>query len=94
SGPRIHRAIDAMYQGIGGRQFREVADSLVNRDPYMVLADFADYCRAQQLSGEVYRDKERFTRMALLNTAASGVFTSDRSIAEYAANIWGAKPLK
>ena len=94
SGPRIHRAIDAMYQGIGGRQFREVADSLVNRDPYMVLADFADYCRAQQLSGEVYRDRNRFTRMALLNTAASGVFTSDRSIAEYAANIWGAKPLK
>ncbi len=92
--PYIHRAIDAMYQGFGGRSFREVADSLVSRDPYMVLADFEDYRRAQQLSGEVYRDRERFTRMALINTAQSGIFTSDRSIAEYAANIWDAKPLK
>ena len=92
--PRIHRAIDAMYKGFGGRTFHEVADSLVNRDPYMVLADFEDYCRVQQLSGEVYRDRDRFTRMALLNTAGSGIFTSDRSIAEYAANIWGATPLK
>ena len=92
--PRIHQAVDMMYRGFGGRDFREVADSLVNRDPYMVLADFEDYCRAQRLSSQVYRDRDRFTRMALLNTAASGVFASDRSIAEYAANIWHAAPLK
>jgi len=71
-----------------------VADALVARDPYMVLADFEDYCRAQTLSGEVYRDRDRFTRMALLNTAGSGVFTSDRAIEDYARDIWHADPLK
>jgi len=92
--PRIHRAIDFMYKGFGGRTFHEVADALVARDPYMVLADFEDYCRAQKLSGEVYRDRERFTRMALLNTAGSGIFTSDRAIEDYARDIWHAAPLK
>ncbi len=92
--PHIHRAIDAMYHGFGGMTYRDVADSLVNRDPYMVLADFEDYCRAQAVSGEVYRDRRRFTRMALLNTAGSGNFSSDRSIAEYAANIWDAHSLR
>ncbi|MBE6758446.1 MAG: glycogen/starch/alpha-glucan phosphorylase [Ruminococcaceae bacterium] len=92
--PRIHRAIDFMYKGFGGRTFHEVADALVARDPYMVLADFEDYCRAQTLSGEVYRDRDRFTRMALLNTAGSGVFTSDRAIEDYARDIWHADPLK
>ena len=52
-----------------------------------------DYCRAQRLSGEVYRDRDKWAAMALTNTARSGVFASDRAIAEYADSIWHARPL-
>ena len=90
----IHRAVDFMYQGFGGRTYTDVANSLIHSDPYMVLADFEDYCRAQKLSGEVYKDSEKWAKMALTNTAASGVFASDRSIRDYAERIWHAEPLK
>lgn len=93
SNPAIHRAIDAMYHGFGGRTFGEVAGSLTGKDPYMVLADFEDYCRAQQLSAAVYRDRERWARMALLNTAGSGVFAADRSIRDYSDRIWHCRPV-
>ena len=70
-----------------------MADSLLNRDPYMVLADYADYARAQKQSGEAYRQRESWARMALMNTAMSGGFAADRAIRDYAGNIWRAKPL-
>ncbi len=92
--PRIRRAIDAMYKGFGGRTYAEIAGSLSGRDPYMVLADFASYQQAQRRSGEVYRDRDEWARMALLNTACSGKFASDRSIRDYAETIWNARPLK
>ena len=92
--PDIHRAIDVMYQGFGGRQYAEVAGSLTTRDPYMVLADFEDYRRAQALSGETYKDTEKWAKMALMNTAGSGVFASDRSIRDYSDRIWHCRPVK
>ncbi len=92
--PAIRRAVDVMYRGFGGRQFSEIAGSLTGRDPYMVLADFQDYCRAQSVSGSLYRDVEQWAAKALLNTAASGVFASDRSIADYNDRIWHAKRVK
>lgn len=58
-----------LFKGFDGRSFADIATSLTTRDPYMVLADFEDYCRAQQASAEAYRDKTRWNRMALLNTA-------------------------
>ena len=92
--PRIHRAIDAMFKGFGGRTYGEIAGSLTTTDPYMVLADFEDYCRAQQLSAQTYLDRDKWASMALLNTAGSGVFASDRAIAEYSRNIWHGRPVK
>ena len=92
--PHIHRAIDAMYAGFGGHTYGEIAGSLTSKDPYMVLADFEDYLRAQNLSAETYRDKEKWARMALLNTAGSGVFASDRSIRDYSDRIWHCRPVK
>ena len=86
--PVIHRAIDAMYTGFEGASYSEIASSLTGKDPYMVLADFADYARAQEQSGAMYRNADEWARRALLNTAASGVFASDRSIRDYAERIW------
>ncbi len=85
----VRACIDRMYRGINGCTFNEVANSLKKSDPYMVLADFDDYARAQALSSELYKDKERWAKMSLMNTAGAGVFSADRSVNDYARDIWG-----
>ena len=74
--------------------FRDLYDSLLNTkntdrsDRYFILADFRAYAEAQKRVEEAYRDEKRWARMALLNTAHSGKFTSDRTIQEYVDGIW------
>jgi starch phosphorylase len=58
------------------------------RDPWMVAADFRSYTNAQQRAAEAYKDQEKWTRMSILNTAASGKFSTDRTIQEYNSEIW------
>ena len=84
----VRACIDRMYKGINGCTFNEVANSLKTADPYMVLADFDDYTRAQALSSELYADRERWARMSLMNTAGAGIFSADRSVSDYARDIW------
>ena len=91
--PAIRRAIDVMNAGFEGCAYGEIASSLTTCDPYMVLADYDDYCRAQAESGRLYADTDAWARKALLNTAASGIFASDRSIADYNDRIWHASPV-
>lgn len=89
----LKSAVDFISHGVNGKQFGEISSSLMNVDPYMALADFADYQNAQKLSAEAYRDKERFARMSLMNISGAGVFSADRSIMDYANDIWNTKPV-
>ena len=95
---RIKRIIDALRTGIGDVRFTEIADSLVLgnsgiADPYMVLADFDSYVKAQQKVNDVYADSTKFSKMSLKNIANAGFFSSDRSVTEYAKRIWDVKPI-
>lgn len=89
----LKNAVDFINHGVNGKSFGEISSSLMNVDQYMALADFADYQKAQQFSAEVYRDKERFAKMSLMNISGAGVFSADRSIMDYANDIWHTKPV-
>jgi starch phosphorylase len=92
--PALREALSELSsQGFGGVRFDDVARSLMTQDPYMVLADYADYAKAQERSAELYRDPARWNRMSLLNIAHAGIFAADRAIREYADTIWSAKPV-
>ncbi len=70
------------------------AGLLEGGDPFMVLADFRAYCDAQARVDAAFRDRRRWARMAILNTARVGKFSSDRAVAEYADEIWKLKPVR
>ena len=89
----LKKVIDFIQKGINGVQFPEIGNTIVHHDPYMVLADFADYRMAQKRIEELYCDKDKFNRMSLMNVAGAGRFAADRAINEYAENIWHAKPV-
>jgi glycogen phosphorylase len=96
---RLKQVLDAMSSGVFSpgepALFRPIVDSLLNGgDPYLVLADFAAYCAAQEEVERAYRDPERWTRMAILNVARTGKFSSDRTIREYSEEIWGVRSVR
>jgi starch phosphorylase len=77
------------YFSRGDKQvFRPLVDNLLNADPFLVLADYADYVACQERVSRAWQDPARWTRMSILNTAYSGKFSSDRAIAEYCERIW------
>ena len=86
--------LDFLEKGWNGENFSEVTSNLRNADPYMVMADFKDYRRAQHDLQQLYRDKEKWNHMSLKNIANAGIFSADRAIMEYARDIWGATPVK
>lgn len=90
----LREALDFIGKGIAGKNFDSIYNSLKNNDRYMALADFADYRKAQQKATKLYNDSEAWNRMSLTNIAKSGIFSADRSIYDYAKNIWHAEPLK
>jgi len=89
----IKQAVDELNTGFCGVPFSDIANSLMSSDPYMVLADFDSYAKAQQKAEMLYGDAAKWQRMCLINTAKAGCFAADRAIKEYADNIWHATPV-
>jgi starch phosphorylase len=91
----LREVLDSLGSGEfsrGDRQlFRPLLDSLLSNDPYLLLAEFRAYVNCQDEVDRAFSDKERWARMSILNTARSGRFSSDRTIREYASEIWNVK---
>jgi starch phosphorylase len=97
SNPELREAIDLIASGFfsnGDRElFRPLVESLLDRDDYMLLADYQAYVDCQQQVSKAYLDQKNWTRMSILNSARAGCFSSDRSIREYCRDIWNVTPL-
>ena len=96
--PRLRRIIEALIIGFNGESFSDMANYLLTgspiADPYMCMADFVSYSKTQHKISDLYvKDKRKWNQMSLRNIAASGYFAADRSIKEYAENIWNLKPV-
>lgn len=97
SNEELKLAIDRLSSGFfshgDGDLFKPLIDSLLNRDDYLLLADYQSYVECQDRVGKAYRDRDSWTRMAILNVARMGKFSSDRSIQDYLKDIWKAAPV-
>jgi glycogen phosphorylase len=95
SHPELKGAIDAITRGDfsqgNGDVFRPLTDSLLHKDPYLVMADFDAYMRTQQKVSEAFMHGEDWTKKSILNVAKMGYFSSDRAIREYCDKVWSVK---
>ncbi len=94
----VRQAIDMIARGYFSpeepERFRPIVDNLLeNGDHYLLLADYASYAACQKQVEAAYRDREQWLRKAILNVANMGKFSSDRTISQYAEQIWNAKPV-
>ncbi|MBV1732755.1 MAG: glycogen/starch/alpha-glucan phosphorylase, partial [Hydrogenophaga sp.] len=93
----LKTAIDRIAEGAFSpeepKRFHDITRTLLESDYYLLLADYADYIATQQKVDEVYRRPTEWTRQAIMNVAGMGAFSSDRTIREYADDIWNVKPL-
>jgi starch phosphorylase len=96
--PELARTIDQLSSGFFSPEepklFQPIVDTLLNGDRYLVLADYADYVATQERVSKLYQDRAQWTRMAIMNVARAGKFSSDRAIKEYARNIWKMSPVE
>ena len=91
--PELDRVLQMLTSGVLGQRFDDVAASLLTprfgaADSYMTVADFASYKAAKAHAVEIYQDRTRFAKMSLTNIARAGIFSSDRSVKQYAKEIW------
>ena len=98
SSETLKKTIDYLKVGFNGEDFSDLYSYLVAgggiSDPYMCLADFESYCKVHAEMNDDYRNREKWLRSSLVNTAKAGIFAADRAIKEYAENIWHIKPVK
>ncbi len=94
---KLEKVISALNLGFNGQTFSDIANYLLVgspiADPYMCLADFGSFCDVHEKADEVYADKMLWAKKSLNNIASAGIFASDRSIREYADNVWGLKKI-
>ena len=90
----LTQLINGMYSSDDPDRFRDLYDSLINEDVYFILKDFASYVEAHRKIDTLYRDEKNWAKMVMLNTACAGKFSSDRTIEEYAKEIWNLKKVK
>jgi len=81
-----------LYKSGNPNEFKHIADVLLKYDRYYLFADFEDYLKAQDKVSATYQNQTKWLEMAINNIASSGKFSSDRTIAEYAREIWGVEP--
>jgi starch phosphorylase len=97
SNPELATALslisDGRFSGGDGSVFAPLVSNLVDHDPFLVLADYADYIRCQDEVDRTWHDPQTWDRMSILNSARSGKFSSDRAIAEYCDEIWNVQPV-
>jgi starch phosphorylase len=97
SNPRLREAIEQIESGRFSRGdrnlFKPLLDSLMKYDSYFVFADYQAYVDCQERVSQAYKDRGNWTKMAILNTARMGKFSSDRAVREYCEQIWDAKPV-
>jgi len=98
SNPELRAVLDWLGSGYfteneGQDILAPLRDNLIYHDPFLCLADFKAYCDAQDLVSEAFLDKTRWAKMAIMNTARVGKFSSDRTISEYAKDIWKLQPV-
>ena len=96
--PNLRKVIESLIVGFNGESFSDIANYLLTgspvADPYMCMADYESYLREQEKMSELYKnDKRAWNQKSLRNIAAAGYFSADRSIKEYAENIWELKAL-
>ncbi len=96
--PMLRKVIEALIVGFNGESFADIANYLLTgtpvADPYMCMADYQSYLTTQDRLSDLYaNDKRSWNQKSLRNIAAAGYFAADRSIAEYAENIWNLKPI-
>lgn len=96
--PELRQAIDAITDGTFSRGdrslFQPIVDELLQRDKYMLLADYSSYLKCQERVDSAFREPENWTRMSILNSSRCDFFSSDRAVRQYCSNIWKIKPLK
>ena len=86
--------VNGYYSPQDPELFRELYNELLDKDTYFILLDFDSYKNAHRRVDEAYRDQERWARMAMLQTASCGKFSSDRTIEEYVRDIWKLEKLE
>lgn len=95
--PELKEVIDRLsfgdFSGGDRELFQPLVESLLNWDPYLLLADYQSYLDCQGYAGYVYRDRERWTKLSILNSIRMGKFSSDRSIQDYCREIWRVEPI-
>jgi starch phosphorylase len=98
SNPELKLVLDRLSTGFfshGERElFKPIVDNLLYSDPFFLLADYQSYIECQERVSQAYRDRDRWTRLSILNAARMGKFSSDRSIRDYCDNIWHTTPVK